>query len=300
MIDFDDRPKLRFKEKIHFPLLNLSRGLRRRVAMGGVERARLEASHPALPVIVLSMLDVGRETWDAITFLCADNVEEKGGRLEFAVAVPPLARTFADSLFSIVFLFEDRVSRSSVFMKANAAKLHLDDERYTARYGSKPEWQDYLNHQRAQIDWWKTEAGFTKSDVADAKKISRSWPNPGGMKALLKDATLRDFLAFADDWYYARLSQDAHLQGPGWLRQGSAASEEQNRNAKKHYRNDVVMTAFTLYLAALSELAVLVAQTGDPIDDAIRLWNTLTPYWGFAGEVWDERYRDLLTPLAAP
>lgn len=293
---FDDFPKLDYKATLHYPLLNLSRGLYRRCSAGGDERNRLAALHPALPTILLSMMDVLRETWDSARHLCADG-DGSEVRVEFAVAVPPLARVIADSLFGVLYLFEDAATRCAVFLKANAAKMHLDDIRYRARYGEDPKWAEWLRLHSEQVKWWKDLAGFTAEDEANAKKVARLWPNPGAMKSQVGAPGLREFLQYMDDWFYAHLSQDSHLQGPGLIRQGGFAAPDQDEQLKKKYRSDCVAAAFTLYLAFLSELAAAVARGGDPISDAIGLWSAVGSHMEFANEVWEIRYSKLLPML---
>lgn len=60
------------------------------------EMGRIEGARPYFQGTV----QLAAFTYQSIRFLCADKPENPARKLEFAVAVPPLARTILDSVFN--------------------------------------------------------------------------------------------------------------------------------------------------------------------------------------------------------
>src|SRR5664279_921229 len=74
-----------------------------------IERERaneLSSIHIGLVTALKLTIRVSQLTWDSIRFLCATSGESSGRRPEFALAVPPLAGTILDSLFTVIFVFD--------------------------------------------------------------------------------------------------------------------------------------------------------------------------------------------------
>ncbi len=61
----------------------------------------------ALPVLLRGFVLLSANTFKSVRYLCADHPPDANRRPEYALSVPPLARTLMDTLFNIVFLFEN-------------------------------------------------------------------------------------------------------------------------------------------------------------------------------------------------
>jgi hypothetical protein len=262
-------------------------------------RSALLALHPGGPTVLLSIVRLARETWKTICYICADKVVEHGGRVEFAVSVPPLTRTLADYIFTVIYIFDQPAERLADFYKANWAKLHEEHSRLQQRYGSDPEWADWLAAHGAEVEGWKRDGQVTTREERNPNALSRRWPNPGGMRRNTSDSVRSDFLGFLNEWYYAGLSQDSHMSGPGMLRRGGMLVDGQPKEAQLKYRSDCVLASLTLLLVLLSELAVDACESDTLKRRAAYLWGMLLPFWGSAQELWDDRYNLLLSSPAA-
>ena len=70
-----------------------------------LEREWAAPTKPAFAVILGTVTTVGN-TFKTIGFLCVEKPRDWRHRPEMALAVPPLARTILDALYTCVFLFE--------------------------------------------------------------------------------------------------------------------------------------------------------------------------------------------------
>jgi hypothetical protein len=164
----------------------------------------------ALKTILLSMVKITENTYRSIRYLCADRPEDASRKLEFAVSVPPLARTILDSIFTIVYLFADPNSRLEWYYKSGWREAREEYERYKQAYGNDPDWAEYLGWLRAFVDTMQQDWNITDIEAADPKKI-KWWPNPGRM---ITDSNTSDdrrqYLSYLNDWFY---TQNRHPNG---------------------------------------------------------------------------------------
>ena len=220
------------------------------------KRAEVTALHPGLPAILRLTVRVAEVTWNSIVFLCGD-ADLAARRDEFSISVPPLARTILNSLFSIVFLFDQPTQNTRHYFASGWRELEALQGRLTARYGSDPGWSDWLKAHGQQVAGFEADAAITTAEKAAPAGI-KWWPNPGKMPAAIKDTERRAFLEHMNDWYYRNLSGDSHLSFPGLLRRGGHLSDmgDANQRVKTlwRYRSQVVLTGLTVFMAFLSEV----------------------------------------------
>jgi len=109
---------------------------------------------------------------------------------------------------------------------------------------------------------------------------------------LLTDPSRLDYLQFLNDWYYGALSGDSHLSYMGLARRGGFMWDKADSGMRKRYREIAVLTAVTLFVALLSEIAGH-ARLPDEKRRLRDIWDVLRPVTE-PGELWSRRYDQLL------
>ncbi len=248
-----------------------------------------------LKLFLLGTVKITENTYRSIRYLCADKPEDVSRKLEFAVSVPPLARTILDSLFTVVYLFDDVDRRVEWFHKSGWREMFEEHERYKKAYGEDVAWAEYLDLQRTSVDYGRYEVGITDEEAVNPKKI-QWWPNPGKMTrdgGTPEDRTR--YLNYLNDWFYKTLSADSHLSWPGFARRAAHflnKDEDRRVNLLRKYKSDCVVTSITLVLALLSEI-----ECEFKFSRAERLkevWNSLSEVFLEAKELFEFRYADRL------
>jgi hypothetical protein len=214
-----------------------------------------------------------------------------------AVAVSPLARTFLDSLMTIVFIFDAPADRAAWFFRSGWREATDLQGRLAARYGTDPAWSERLTRHGQWVNSHEADLGITSAErarpsIATSRWPSGWWPNPGKMRSLTTDALRKAFLQFVNDWYYGMLSQDSHLSYMGLARRASVLHADQSDAVVESYRHQAVLSALTLYVALLSEIICIAALTYEATRIR-RVWDHLRAYGG-AAELCTERYDVLL------
>ena len=249
---------------------------------------------------------VAATTFGSMQYLCADSPPDHARRAEFAIVVPPLARTLLDSIFNLVLIFDDpRVNARWYFTAGWRDEIeHL--QRLSEKHKGDPVWAEYIaRYRRERLDHVERDAGVSAEEKKDPTKISR-WPHPGGIlrdqrkngKARMSSQARRDFLAFVNDWHYGRLSGDSHLSPFGLVRRGWMLTEAHERDDKWKdlialYKSQVFINAMMLYMALLSEVAAELGLTHE-ISRMKDLWRHIAR-WPEARELIDVRYGRLLS-----
>jgi hypothetical protein len=226
--------------------------------------AELAASHRTLPGILSLMTNVVRVTWDSVRFLCATTVDSPGRRLDFAVAVPPLSRTILDAIFNVVFIFDKPTSNARWYCAGGWRETFELQQRLTARYGAREEWNEYLKRHDTAVTGFAEDADITPEEAANPRLVAY-WPHPGRMlKKDLKfaDSTRHAFLSFLNTWFYGHLSGDSHMSLMGLARRAghfvqleSEAQDNDRRESLRVQHSQIIFNSMTLYVAYLSELA---------------------------------------------
>jgi hypothetical protein len=87
------------------------------------------------------------------------------------VSAPPLARTILDSLFTVVFLFEDLPTRIKWYLKSGWRELFEEHQRCRKTYDADPAWSTWLAKQSAILDQMKVDWGISSDEQANPSKI---------------------------------------------------------------------------------------------------------------------------------
>ncbi len=256
------------------------------------EWPRRYSENQDLKMFLLGTVKIVQTTYNSIRYLAADLPANSDRKLEFAISIPPLARTVLDSLFTIIFIFNDPQARIVWYHKSGWREFFEEHERYKATYSSDPKWADYLSWQETLVNYTRREWGITEEEANNPRRNISWWPNPGKM---ISDPDTseerRVYLRYLNDWFYRSLSADSHLSWPGFARRSAffLNQDEENRiNLLKKYKSDAVMTTIALILSLLSEI-----ESEFHFSRAERLkyiWNIISGFSGEAKELYELRY----------
>ena len=252
-------------------------------------------AYPEAAVVLRGTVAVTENTYHTIRILCADPHPHPSVRPEFVVSVPPLARTVLDSLFTVVFLFEDLPVRIKWYLKSGWRELYKEHQRYQQTYGTDPTWLDWLAKQSAFVDQMKIDWRITAKEEADPSKLPW-WPNPGQMIGDKNTSqTRKDYLIYLNDWFYKELSSDSHLSWPGLARRSmhflNKDRDQRDRDLEK-FRSDCLTVTIALLLAVLSEIQI---ELGYDLSERLKyIWGILKPGFLMVRELYEYRYQGLL------
>src|SRR5262245_54158652 len=87
---------------------------------------------------------IALNTYRTILYICADTPHEPDRQLVYSVSCPPMVRTQADALFTIVFLLEDLDARAEWYHKSGWREHQELLLRHQAMYGMLVDWQEWL------------------------------------------------------------------------------------------------------------------------------------------------------------
>lgn len=260
------------------------------------KRSELEQLHKGLPTLLANIVRVSGATWKAVAALTLD---KRHG--ELATAVPPLARTFLESAMTIVFLGENTHDRVTWYFRAGWVDAVEEYRQREARFGTLPDWGKWSSVHLEWLDSHDLDLKITPQEKLKPRSALRRWektnkrgffPNAGSMWRTTLDPWRRSFLVFVNEWFYGKLSQDAHLSYLGLARRGAVVADEATEHQRDAYRSNVCLAALALYLAVLSEAAQLVGLPSEK--QRLRgLWeHTLASLE--VSELWVERYKHLI------
>lgn len=177
--------------------------------------------HPAL--YIRGFVLIARNHFRTVRYFCADKPPDPLRRVEYSKCAGPLARVVLELLYTTIYILDSPVDRTMLFEKASYKAIFDHWRRHEKKYGNDPAWADHLAKLRRNLDIFGPLFHLTPQEVADPGKKLRKWPTPKPMRDELAKqrpelAKLFDYLS---DWFYARLSEDAHVSGAGFMRQFS-------------------------------------------------------------------------------
>jgi len=248
----------------------------------------------ALPVLLRAFVLTSANVYHSVRYLCADQPPDSSRKPEYAMSVPPLARTLLDTLFNVVFLFQDPKEHIRWYWRSAWREYREDVERWKSSYGADPMWADWVKSFEQMVedfrDDWFIDAQTQSADVP-------YWPHPTQMlKASALAPDRRAYLAYLNDWFYKDLSRASHLSGPGLITRSfllfrKGAGPERDAELLR-FKGQVVFTVVTLFVALLSEIEGEVHFSLAPRMEY--LWGLLRQYSEAARELYDKRYGGLL------
>ena len=169
--------------------------------------------------LILMLLQTASITYSSIRYLAIDTTSDPYRKREFSLSISPLNRTILDNLFTLLFIFEDFPTRCRWYWKADWRECRRELIRNQDRFGGRIDNEEWIGRLKALSDVAIEPFGISSEEVANPKMIP-SWPNPGSMSNYgMKEGSIlppiRAFLKYLDEWFYADLSQQAHLAGGG-------------------------------------------------------------------------------------
>jgi hypothetical protein len=252
--------------------------------------------------LFLLTLKTANVTYRSVRYLCADKPPDPARKLEYSISVSPLNRTILDNLLTLMFVMEDLPVRCRWYFKADWRETRLELERHRVEYGNYPDWQDWLGRFTAYSDGGIKILGLSSAEIATPSTIP-SWPNPGKMPnyGLSPKSAMppnRAFMKYLNDWFYADMSQQAHLGGSGLAKRAGFLlydpGDDTERGKKlKKYKYAQVGQTVAIILALASEIE---AHFHFGLRErASYVWGLVAPVIVVARELYDKRYADLLT-----
>jgi hypothetical protein len=252
--------------------------------------------------LFLLTLRIADVTYRSIRWLIADKPPNPHRRLEYCLSVPPLNRAILDNLFTVIFVLEDLPARCLWYHKASWREERIELDRYRTEYGKLEDWQEWLSRLTAHSDLGIKMLGLSPSEIAQpSRKIAR-WPNAGGMVMYSLGPAVplpptRAFMKYLNDWFYADLSQQAHLGGTGLMKRATALIRDRNDPEREAALTKNKYTwlgqSIALILAISSELEAYFH---------FGLRERINYLWGVAGsaivvakEMREHRYAELLS-----
>lgn len=262
-----------------------------------LEREWPESLDPtgALPVLLRAFVLTSAYTYRSVCYLCADVPPDPDRRPEYAVSVPPLARTLVDTLFNIVFLFQNPAEHIRWYWRSTWRECCEDVRRWKLSYGDDPHWTSWIASFEAMVDDYRKDWFVPPSEGSGDIEY---WPHPGQMlKRSELSSERREYLAYLNDWFYKDLSRSSHLSGPGLLTRSFMLFEapgQSSRDAElSRFKGEAVFTVVTLFLCILSEIEGEVRFS--LVKRMEYLWGLLRPGSLPARELYERRYRELLS-----
>jgi hypothetical protein len=251
--------------------------------------------------VVESIARVTRNTHLSLCYLCAQEPPDSARKAEFALSAIPVVRSLLDTVFLLVFLFEDLPARSLLYLKSGWRELTEEFERYNALYHEDPTWKEWLEEFRRGLKHAEDLALVSPEESANPGSIT-FWPTPGQMlKSNALSPAGRTFLQHLNDWFYRNFSSYSHLSLPGLimrseaLRPNSDAEDERIRQWRvDKQRSDAMAMEIMMGLAIISEID---AACRFGLHTRLRyVWGMLNGYYGFSRDLYGLRYDGLLRP----
>lgn len=252
---------------------------------------------PGAAVLVETLLRASENTYQTILHLC---VEEPNWpqRPEYVLSVGPLNRTLLDTLFTLVFLFENPRERSEWYYCAGWLEMRDERDRHIERYKDDPSWEPWLSEFSQGLDG-AAENFRIPLDVREGRRRVPRWPLPGMMKVDPNTAAdRREYLSHLYDWHYKALSSQAHMSLPGLIMRSNALKRVQGEEEVERVwmldkqRSDNAAVAIVLWLSIISEIEIEM-RFGQAAK-LLYVWRVLTEYFGLAQEIYDLRAGRLL------
>lgn len=259
--------------------------------------------------LILFTVRIAINTFNTITYICADTPADLKRDLKFSLSVPPLNRTLLENVITLLFVLEDIPNHSEWFYKAGWREWKEMLEDYKRDYGSLPEWKAFIDTLSDEIEKGKTRLQLTTDEIDNTKKMIKYWPNPGKMPSLIEksnpNSSSLTFMKYLNDWFYRELSGQSHLNVHGLVDRGmyfapmemkksvaGDAAEEIFREKLEIFKNNQVWIAITLMMSLVSEI-----EAHFKFDLAQRvkyLWGVLLNYSDLSKEIYEKRYATVL------
>ncbi len=211
---------------------------------------------------------------------------------EDALSVGPLSRTILDSLFTVIFAFEDLPARATWYVKGGWKQMWQEQQLYATNYGSDTRWAEWLSERQDFLDRSAARFGITPAEAGDPTSIPY-WPIPSHMRRDKNTAAARiNLMTYLDDWYYGGLSSESHLSLPGLVMRSMALMPDQDPDERAwrldKQRSDNLLRATIVALAFVSEIEI---ECHFGLAERLKyVWTMLNSVFDMSRELYDPWY----------
>ena len=244
-------------------------------------------------VVNRGLLLSAAQTYAAVCTLLADKRPKP-----FLLQAGILDRSLFETLASVMYLGEAPAERTAVF-ELEAYKSHaLRFRRYERRYGTDPEWKDYLDVYRQGLA--KMSAMIPSHYSHDPDSIPDTWPTPGIMIFGRHSRSIppaisgsrREVLRVLYQEHYDHQSAMAHQRAAA-VSSAMLTEHPEAAWSPGHAESHFVVNALTVLGAILAELQTAGAYPRHP--RLAELWAYLRGMDMDAQELWAIRYESLVS-----
>lgn len=258
-------------------------------------------------VLVQGNLRISTTSAQAIRYLCTDAPVDPGHQKEFVVAAFPVARTILESLFALVFLFDDPKENTNWYYRSTLRILYEQLERWKRKFSNVEDWHDFLEQRESYLLGNAAQMGLSLEQISSSdsnkKRGIKRFPTPSRMVQgnAIKEQQRKEFLQFLNQWYYGWLSEASHLSGSRLIPANYMLAGETFHGPYaltwELYKTEAVVTSDTLLLAILSEIIVECGYDLKP--KAQYIWTLLSLNNPFSKVLYEKRYQQILSRATA-
>jgi hypothetical protein len=282
------------QEPLEGLLRNMDEDLKRRIAqLPSTEDG--ERTHRQLTMLLV-ILRFAHNSYQALGFLLSD-VDSHPKRLpRYVLIVPPVNRQIMDLWFSLVYIMDDFPSRALLYEQIAYRQHRQHVDRSRKRYGSDPEWSDWLDDMEALTRMMEIGIPLSDEQKANPAKVIPSWPSPHDLST--KPSKSQDFLKFLDEEIYGDLSITAHLKPSGLMQSAMMVladiAPERHRKLLEErtihqYKFRNIFHTVIILLGIVSEIEMF-CKLGNA-EQIGKVWQRTATYNADAKEIYEFRYK---------
>lgn len=244
-----------------------------------------------------------QQSYNFLFFVNADDRRKSDcdWRMAYSVVSLPVVRTMVDCLYNVATILQDPGTHGYLFRASGYRRsleaLDADEE----RYGTNPEWADWIARQRREIDLDIARTGLVEAQV----RASRYWPTLGSYLNNKANASLSDLDAFLKKFtlgFWQEYSSISHATFQGlkpialFLQPKDLPHDDRPKVEALH---DFVVSVHIARVAAvlacmLTEVQAYCRFSGARIGQRLHeVWNALLPI-PEVRELYDGRYAELM------
>lgn len=247
-----------------------------------------------LKLAVRAQVETAINTHLTIRYLCADYPEDYSRKIEYAISCPPLLRGIVETLCNLVFLFEDIQTRGNLFLKQGYFDFIKYKKRYIDWLGGNNQYHEFMNIVTSQVDYLREKAEITGKEKRQRfpgpkQMLDEKWGNSSETQTVLK---------YLYEMHYDPLSSNSHLSWLGIVTRSLCLlqrNEEEKLKLVKHLKNEYNVANVILILAIISEIQKNMGF--DLLPRIETLWLKLTPLTAWADELYNKRYRAMVSNI---
>jgi hypothetical protein len=249
--------------------------------------------------LLLVMIRFASNSYDAICFLLSDVDDNPKRHPRFVLVVSPINRQIMDLWFSLVYMLDDFEARALAYEQCGWRELGETVAKMRARHGDSSDWRPWYEDMESLLTMMEAQIPVTAAQKANPRLIPY-WFAP--YKLTQQPSASRSFLVFLEQLLYGDTSAEAHLKPGGLIAVSGVVlssiappqvrEQIENRNIHQYKFIHFSRTVLTL-LAIATEIDNYCKLNNR--DQLSKLWGLLAGYSSDAQDVYEGRYRAMLT-----